>query len=128
MNKELENREDIYQLVKLFYVKLMNDDLMCHFFEDFKDPIHLEEHLQTLVDFWDNMLFYSGTYQKNAMRPHIDLQALKPFEDIHFQQWLLHFETSIDTLFMGEMAHTAKSRANSIATVMKIKVLEQRKS
>jgi hemoglobin len=128
MKKELENREDIYQLVKLFYIKLMNDNLMCHFFEDFKDPKHLEEHLQTLVDFWDNMLFYSGTYQKNAMRPHLDLQASKPFENKHFELWLQHFNTSVDELFKGEMAHAAKSRALSIATVMKIKVLEQLKS
>lgn len=128
MKKDIEDRDDIYQLVKLFYVKLMNDDLMIHFFEDFKDPIHLEEHLQTLVDFWDNILFYSGAYQKNAMRPHLDLQSSKPFENEHFEHWLNSFNLSIDELFEGENAHAAKSRALSIATVMKIKMLEHRKS
>jgi hemoglobin len=128
MKKKLENRKDIYQLVKVFYVKLMNDKLMCHFFEDFKDTIYLEEHLQTLVDFWDNILFYSGKYQKNAMQPHLDLQASKPFENLHFELWIKHFNSSVDELFEGEMAHTTKSRALSILTVMKIKVLEQCKS
>ena len=49
MNKDIENREDIYLLVKDFYVKLMNDDLMHHFFEEFTNPELLEKHLQILV-------------------------------------------------------------------------------
>lgn len=125
---DIENREDLYQLVKSFYVKLMNDKLMLHFFEEFKNPTHLEEHLQTLVDFWDNIIFYSGAYQKNAMRPHIDLQSTKPFSNQHFEQWLTHFNTTVDELFDGENAHAAKSRALSIATVMKIKLIEDSKS
>lgn len=124
MKKEIENREDIYLLVKAFYVKLLNDDLMHHFFSAFEDPILLEEHLQTLVDFWDNMLFYSGTYQNNAMRPHLALQSKKPFKSEHFKQWLLHFNNAVDEHFSGEIAHSAKSRALSVATVMQIKIAE----
>ena len=127
MKKDIENRDDIYLLVKTFYVKLMNDDLMCHFFEDFKDPIHLEAHLQTLVDFWSNILFYSGEYRKNAMQSHLDLQKKKPFKSIHFKQWLSSFYSAIDELFEGDMAHAAKSRAQSIATVMQIKISEMNK-
>lgn len=122
MKKDIQNRDDIYLLVKTFYVKLMNDEVMCHFFEEFKNPIHLEEHLQTLVDFWSNILFYTGEYRKNAMQPHLDLQQQKPFEIIHFKHWLSSFNASVDELFQGQMAHTAKSRALSIATVMQIKI------
>lgn len=124
MKKEIENREDIYILVKNFYVKLMNDDLLHHFFGDFLDSILLEEHLQTLVDFWDNILFYSGSYKKNAMKPHLDLHLKKPFEKEHFQQWIFHFNTTVDEYFIGETAHAAKSRALSIATVMQLKINE----
>lgn len=124
MKKDIENREDIYLLVKDFYVKLMNDDLMHHFFSEFSDPELLEEHLRVLVDFWDNILFFSGTYQKNAMRPHLELQQKKPFKNEHFKQWLLHFNNTVDEYFVGEIAHAAKSRALSIATVMQIKIAE----
>ena len=124
MLKDIENRDDIYLLVKMFYVKLLNDDVMRHFFVDFTDPNHLEKHLQILVNFWDNILFYSGTYKKNAMQPHIDLQAIKPFQIQHFQQWLLHFKNTVDEHFIGENAHAAKTRAISIATVMQIKISE----
>lgn len=124
MKKDIENREDIYLLVKDFYVKLMNDDLMHHFFLAFSNQELLEEHLHILVDFWDNILFYSGTYQKNAMKPHIDLQVTKPFKSEHFKQWLSHFNNTIDEHFEGEIAHAAKSRALSVATVMQIKIAE----
>ena len=102
----------------------MSDEVMCHFFEDFKNPDHLETHLQTLVDFWSNILFYTGEYRKNAMQPHLDLQPKKPFKEIHFTHWLSSFNASVDELFHGEIAHNAKSRALSIATVMQIKISE----
>jgi hemoglobin len=124
MKRDIQNREDIYLLVKVFYKKLMNDDLMHHFFVDFEQPEHLEMHLQTLVDFWDNILFFSGGYRKNAMAPHLKLHQKKPFKTEHFNSWLSMFNASVNELFEGEMAHVAKSRALSIATVMKIKVSE----
>ncbi len=124
MKNDIENREDIYLLVKTFYVKLMNDDLMRHFFMDFTNPEHLEIHLQTLVDFWDNILFFSGGYRKNAMVPHLKLHQEKPFKKEHFKIWLSMFSASVDELFQGVNAHAAKSRAQSIATVMEIKIFE----
>jgi hemoglobin len=125
--KDIENRDDIYLLVKTFYVKLMSDPVMCHFFEDFKNPDHLEAHLQTLVDFWSNILFYTGEYRKNAMQPHLDLQSKMPFKPIHFNHWISSFNSAVDELFEGETAHAAKTRAQSIATVMQIKISELNK-
>lgn len=124
MKKDIENRDDIYLLVKTFYEKLMSDDLMIPFFEDFKDPSHLEVHLQTLVDFWEDILFYSGGYRKNVMQPHLEMQKKMPFLEKHFNRWLLSFNESVDALFEGENSLAAKSRALSIATVMKIKIFE----
>jgi len=124
---DIIGRDDIYKLVKLFYEKLMRDDEMKHFFEEFTEPINLEKHLIVLVNFWDNILFYTGSYKKNAMKPHLDLQAHKPFKKRHFEVWLSHFNASVDELFIGEMAHTAKTRALSIATVMQIKISEMNK-
>ena len=128
LKKDIENRDDIYKIVKEFYIKLMSDDVMLHFFLEFKDPILLEEHLQVLVDFWDNIIFYSGTYQKNAMKPHLELQHHKPFQKIHFTHWLHHFNSSVDAFFEGQNAHNAKSRAISIATVMEIRIAELKKN
>jgi len=124
MIKDIESREDIFVVVSEFYKKLLDDTLMKHFFEKFTHENELEEHLQTLVDFWDNTIFYSGTYQKNAIQPHIDLNKINPFQKIHFQTWLQHFHHSIDENFKGETAEIAKNRATSIATVMQIKIIQ----
>ena len=128
LKKDIENREDIYKIVKEFSVKLMNDEVMIHFFKELEDPILLEEHLQVLVDFWDNIIFYSGAYQKNAMKPHIEMQNQKPFQKIHFTHWLSHFNATVDGFFEGQNAHNAKSRALSIATVMEIRIGEFKKN
>ncbi len=124
MKRDIENREDIYIVVNQFYKKLLNDAIMKHFFEKFTEENELEHHLQTLVDFWDNTIFYSGTYQKNAIQPHIDLNKKNTFKKIHFQTWLQLFHASIDENFKGETAEITKNRATSIATVMQIKIIQ----
>ena len=87
------------------------------------DNDELEEHLQVLVDFWDNILFYSGTYNKNAMQPHVQLHQKKPFTEKHFEIWLSLFNASVDENFAGIHADTVKARALSIATVMRLKTI-----
>ncbi len=123
MKKDITNRDDLYLLVSQFYKKLMVDKDVQHFFHKFNDPKTLEHHLQVLVDFWDNIIFYSGTYQKNAMQPHIKLNEEMPFNQNHFKVWLNHFHQTIDELFLGNNAEVAKNRATSIATVMQLKIL-----
>ncbi len=122
MKKEIENREDLYLLVSEFYVKLLNDDKINHFFEEMINNDGLENHLQVLVDFWENILFYTGTYRRNAMRPHLILHRTKQFKSEHFKIWLNHFFNTLDENFEGELAHAAKTRAQSIAMVMELKI------
>ena len=123
MKKDISNRDDLYFIVSEFYKKLLNNNEMKYFFEKFQNKNTLEEHLQILVNFWDNILFYSGTYQKNAMQPHINLHEKKPFSKIHFETWLELFNQSIDENFEGENVQILKNRALSIATVMRIKTI-----
>ncbi|WP_196885125.1 group III truncated hemoglobin [Aureivirga sp. CE67] len=126
MKKDIQNREDLYLIVSQFYKKLLNDAEMHHFFSEIVENDSLEEHLQVLVDFWDNILFYSNTYKKNAMQPHLEKNKQFPFERKHFQKWLDFFKQTVDENFEGENAHIIKNRATSIATVMEIKVSQIR--
>lgn len=121
MKNDISNRDDLYLIVSDFYKKLLVDAEMQHFFEKFNNSKTLEHHLNVLVDFWDNILFYSGTYNKNAMQPHVKLHQKKPFTKQHFQNWLTSFNQSVDANFEGNNAHTIKNRALSIATVMQLK-------
>lgn len=121
---DIKNKDDIYHIVKLFYKKLLNDAEMHHFFVHFLDEKELESHLRILVDFWSNILFYTGDYRKNAMQIHMDIHKKNAMQEKHFNAWLSHFNDSVDALFKGENAHAIKSRALSIATVMKFKISE----
>lgn len=123
MKNDIENREDLHLIVSEFYNKLLIHKDMAQFFEKFSDKATLETHLNILVDFWDNILFYSGTYHKNAMQPHVKLHKKKPFSKKHFNIWLELFNSSVDEYFKGDNAQTIKNRALSIATVMQIKTI-----
>lgn len=121
MKNDIQNRADLLQLVTRFYEKLLADPLISYLFTDVS-KIDLSHHLPVLVDFWDNVLFQSDTYRKNAMQPHLDLHAQSPLTKEHFVTWLRYFKESVDELFDGEKAFLAKERATSIATVMQIKI------
>ena len=124
IKRDIKDRNDIYIIVDDFYKKLLVDPELKHFFEKFNKEDSLQEHLNVLVDFWDNVLFYTGTYKKNAMLPHIELNKTKPFKKQHFNLWLQYFYQSVDENFTGEISEIAKNRATSIATVMKLKILK----
>jgi hemoglobin len=117
---DIVNRADIYTLVKQFYTRLLVDADLKHFFEDLDTEEELEKHLQILVDFWEHQLFYSGTYKRNALQPHLDLHHKKPITNQHFTQWLKLFTETVDKHFNGIKAHLAK--AKSIATLIQIKI------
>jgi hemoglobin len=121
MKKDIENREDLLRLLTLFYNKLLADKSISYLFTDVAN-IDLPHHLDTLVDFWDSILFQSDTYRKNAMQPHMILHQKSSLQKHHFETWLKYFNESVDELFEGEKAFIAKERALSIATVMRIKV------
>ena len=61
-------------------------------------------------------------YKKNAMEVHYDLNKKIPLKKEHFSEWLLLFCSSVDELFVGEIAEMAKKRARSIAAIMEFKM------
>ena len=121
--KDIENREDLLSLMQQFYKKLLADNSINYLFTDVA-KINLAHHFPVLVDFWDSILFQSGTYQKNAMQPHLVLHQKSPLTKHHFETWLLYFKGSVDELFTGDNAFIIKERATSIATVMQIKTIQ----
>ena len=121
IKKDISNRQDIDKMIRLFYDKLLDDSLMRPIFIDAVD-LDFEAHFDILVDFWDNILFYSGAYKRNAMLPHLKLHEIYPFNKKHFIKWLALFNLSVDELFLGEKANLAKERAQSIATIMQMKM------
>lgn len=125
---DIESREDILQLMRSFYEKLLADDLMRPVFIDVA-KIDLEHHLPILTDFWQQILFQEGDYRGNPLQIHLSLHEKTPLTKHHFDTWLTYFKATVRERFEGPKAFMAISRADSIAVVMqqKIYLYEQEK-
>jgi hemoglobin len=123
MKTDIENRNDIELLINTFYEKVKKDESLAYYFTDVV-KVNWEKHLPVMYDFWENVLFYSGTYIGNPMMLHAKIHQRSPFTKEHFQHWLQLFNQSVDELYEGEHAEQIKLRANNISTVMQIKILD----
>jgi len=121
MKKDIESRADIELLVKSFYEKVKIDPVIGSIFTDIA-RVNWEKHLPVMFDFWENTIFYTGSYSGNPMKSHQNLNKLFPLTKEHFSRWNQLFASTIDELFEGDKAVLAKQRAISISTVMQLKL------
>ena len=121
MKKDIESRDDIELLVKSFYEKVKIDPVIGSIFTDIA-RVNWEKHLPVMFDFWENTIFYTGSYLGNPMKSHQNLNKLFPLTKEHFSRWNQLFASTIDELFEGDKAVLAKQRAISISTVMQLKL------
>ena len=122
MKKDLTNRKDIETLITAFYEKVKFDATIGYIFNDVV-KVNWEKHLPVMFDFWENALFYTGTYSRDNMNIHRHLNMVTPLKKEHFEQWNKLFLENVDELFEGPNAELAKQRAISISTVMQIKII-----
>ncbi len=124
MKKDIENKNDIALLVDEFYSKVRADAIIGYIFTDVA-MVNWEKHLPVMYNFWENTLFYTGTYEGNPMELHKHLHRLMPLTLEHFKQWNYLFIKTADELFEGPNVMLAKQRAISISAVMQIKILNE---
>jgi hemoglobin len=123
MKKDIEDNKDIEQLVNHFYEKVKKDETIGRYFTEVV-AVNWEKHLPVMYKFWENALFYTGNYNGNPMKQHLNLHAKNPFTADDFKHWIGHFNTSVDELFEGKNAELIKLRALNIATVMQTKMFK----
>jgi hemoglobin len=123
MKKDLESKEDIPLLINTFYSKVRSSGVIGHIFNDIA-KVDWEHHLPVMYDFWESVLFHTGPYARNPMIVHKALNERYPLSKEHFKEWLKLFKETVDELYEGLNAEVIKQRAESIATVMQLKILE----
>ena len=116
MKRDIENRADIETLVNHFYEKIKTDPIIGYIFTDIAH-VNWEKHLPLMYDFWENAIFYAGTYTGNPMQLHKHLHRVVNLKTKHFEQWNKLFISSVNELFEGDNANLIKQRAISISTV-----------
>ncbi len=119
--RDIQTRNDLHLLMSEFYLKLLADSKISFIFIKVA-KIDLAPHLYELVDFWEQILFDNGNYRKNVLEIHTDLNQKIRLSEEHFAIWLKYLNTTIDENFAGKNAENMKTRALSIATVMRIKL------
>ncbi len=122
MKKDIASRKDIEILVNRFYNKVKQDPDIGFIFTDVAN-VNWEKHLPVMYDFFENMLFYTGSYTGNPMELHKHINRMFPLTSAHFDQWNYLFSTTVDELFTGATANLLKQRAKNISAVMQIKIL-----
>ncbi|CAN5800215.1 group III truncated hemoglobin [soil metagenome] len=122
MKKDIENLEDIKLLVNSFYDKVKADATIGYIFNDIA-KVNWVKHLPVMYNFWENVIFFTGSYSGNPMTAHVKMHSVVNFTPEHFEHWLKLFTATVDELFAGDKAELAKQRATSIATVMQLKIL-----
>jgi hemoglobin len=118
--KDIHNREDIDELMRLFYSRAIEDETIGFIFTEVA-KLDLEHHLPIIGDFWETMLFQTGSYAKHGRNPlqvHGQLNEKVELLPKHFRRWLEIFERSVDELFAGDRAEFLKTRASAIANRM----------
>ena len=68
------------------------------------------------------MFFNTQGYRKNVMEVHQHIHQLSHIQKEHLDRWVHLFTTNVDEHFEGPKATLMKQRAQSIATLMDIKL------
>jgi hemoglobin len=111
---DIQNRGDLVKLLDAFYSRAVKDAVIGEKF----DGLKMDDHIETIADFWDSILFGKFKYQGNPFLKHIPLGLKK--ED--FDQWIVLFHQTIDAMFEGVNSEEAKTRASTIAKVFQFKI------
>ena len=119
--KDLEQREDIETILQQFYERAFADELIGFFFIEVV-PLDLKTHIPVIADFWEAIVFGTHSYRKNVMEVHQHIHHLANIRKEHLQRWVALFTKTVDDHFQGPRSELMKQRAQSIATLMDIKL------
>ena len=115
---DIETPADIDRLIETFYRKrVLGDPIIGFFFTDIA-RIDLEKHLPKISAFWQLQLLGKLGYKGQTFAAHKELHERAALTEDHFHRWLFLFESTVDELFSGPRADTAKQRAQTIARSM----------
>lgn len=118
---DLHTRADVERLVNHFYGYVRQESALGPIFKETVN-VDWETHLPKMVNFWENILFQTGSYRGGMMFTHLNVNALIPLTPDLFERWLALFFRSVDELFAGPNAEAAKAHARRVAEVMSAKI------
>ena len=119
MSKELSTSEDIRHLIKTFYTKVYEDDLLAPVFRDIAG-VEFGNHLSTMQNFWESVLLGTKSYHNNTYRVHYELHQKASLTEAHFTRWISLFNATVDEHFHGSLADKAKQTVHQVGRSMQM--------
>lgn len=107
---DIETADDVELLVKEFYSKVYQDEVLRPIFADVA-KVDLVDHLPKMNRFWGTILLGEGSYRGQPMKTHHELDAKATLHECHFLRWQALFCQTVDSLFSGPCADRAKDTA-----------------
>ncbi len=114
---DIETRDDIAHLMRTFYGRMFEDEVMGPIFLDVA-KMDLEAHIPVMCDFWELQLFQKAGYRGGMMAVHFRLNMQTDLEHHHFMRWMDYWVSTLDDLFDGPRATWAKTVAARVARNM----------
>lgn len=115
---DIESKEDIQLLVNTFYQQIREHALLGPVFAKRIPADGWQPHLEKMYRFWGTLLLYTQEYSGSPFDKHVGLGIHAE----HFAAWLSLFDETVDRLFLGEKANTAKERAHNIGLTFEYKL------
>jgi hemoglobin len=112
--RDIEDRADCERLVRAFYGKAMEDELIGWIFTDVAQ-LDLEAHVPVIASFWETVLLGNPSYSGGAFEVHARLHEKAGLRKAHFERWLILWCRTVDELFDGERAAMAKVHGLRVA-------------
>lgn len=114
---DISSRTHLRELLTDFYSRAFADEALGPIFIDVA-RMDLAAHLPVMCDFWETVLFRTGSYRRNALTVHRDLHLLSPLQPPLFVRWLQLWQRTVDDRHAGPVAEHAKQQAARIAGSM----------
>ncbi len=126
--RTIETRGDISHLVRSFYAKIKQDEMLGPIFNEAIQD--WEPHLVKLTDFWEGNLFFfvktKYTGDPKMAHQHLDEILGNSLTMNHFGHWINLWLETIDEHYVGETAERAKMIARKMASFLFLKIVENR--
>ncbi|WP_207425907.1 group III truncated hemoglobin [Pedobacter sp. SYSU D00535] len=121
--RDITERADIELMLNNFYGRVRNNELLGPIFNS-RIGDRWPEHLDKMYRFWETVLLNEHSYGGSPFLPHASMQI----DASHFAIWKSLFIATVDQLFAGPTANTAKWRAELMAELFNSKIEYSRKS
>jgi hemoglobin len=114
--RDLDTHEEVGEMVRQFYAKVNQDELLGPIFNDVAQ-VDWPEHLDKLTAFWSRVLLGISGYSGNPFEAHSGVHAKRRFTWSHFERWLKLFHETLNNGWAGPNADRASMLAKQVAKV-----------